>query len=110
MSRAQRARVRRVKRNRRAAFAVCVLVFAFLFAVLFSNRKVTAQKPASYKYYTEITVGRHDTLCSIAARYMTEEYSSQREYIDEIREINELGYDIQYGQHIIVPYYDTVLK
>lgn len=102
--------MRRIQRNRRIAVLAAIMVLAFLTAVFFCNYEVTAEKASVYKYYTEVTVGRGDTLWSIAERYRTEEYASMKSYIREIQELNQLGIEVQYGQRIMVPYYSEEVK
>jgi len=64
-----------------------------------------------YKYYTEIIVRRDDTLRSIAQTHYTEGYTSVDELMNEISEINSLVfYQIDYGQHLIIPYYSAEYK
>lgn len=72
-----------------------------------SNAKDDSVK-TSYKYYKSITIGNQDTLWSIAEKYMDDEhYDSISEYIDEVKNMNSLTDDeIQYGEHIVIPYYD----
>ena len=69
-----------------------------------------AEKPVTYKYYTEVRVERGDTLWSIADRFMTEEYISRKAYVHEVQKINNLGCELQYGQRILVPYYSDDMK
>lgn len=102
--------MRRIQRNRRIAVFAGIMVLAFLAAVFFCNYEVTAEKANVYKYYTEITVGRDDTLWDIAERYCTEEYDSMNSYIKEVQEINQLGIEVQYGQRIMIPYYSEEVK
>lgn len=110
MSRARRMRMRQVRRNRRIAAIVGIIFAAVLFSILFNQLHVMAEKPQTYKYYTEIRVERNDTLCSIAEKYMTEEYSSTNQYIREVQEINNIGAVIEYGQRLMVPYYSEEVK
>lgn len=56
--------------------------------------------------YIEIDVG--DTLWDIAERYMTEEYKSKQQYIDEVKYINNLDSNqITAGAYLLVPYYEV---
>ena len=110
MSRKNRLRRKQIKRNRRISLCMSILSVSFLLAVFFCNFEVVAEKPAVYKYYTEIRVDRGDTLWSIADRYMSEEYMSRRAYAKEIQEINNIGCELQYGQRILVPYYSEEMK
>ena len=52
-----------------------ILSVSFLLAIFFCNFQGVAEKPAAFKYYTEVRVDRGDTLWSIADRFMSEEYT-----------------------------------
>lgn len=110
MSRAKRMRMRQVRRNRRIAAIIGIIFMAVILSVLFNHLNVTAQKPQTYKYYTDVRVQRDDTLWSIAEEYMTEEYKSIDEYVREVQKINHVGNVIEYGQCLMVPYYSEELK
>lgn len=64
---------------------------------------------ASTKYYTCISVETGDSLWSIADEYMTDEYSSRQEYIDEVVSINNLTNEssITAGTNLLIPYYEV---
>ncbi|MDO4522860.1 MAG: hypothetical protein Q4B57_06920 [Eubacteriales bacterium] len=101
-----RARRRRTQRNRRIVLAAGMLLAAFLISLAFSNLDVFAKDPTgdTFKYYTDVRVDRDDTLWSIAQEYCTEDYGSIKDYIREVRRINNLGVEVQYGQVLMVPY------
>lgn len=110
MSRQKKLRRKQIRRNRRISLCISILSVSFLLIIFFCNFKVIAEKPATYKYYTEVRVDRGDTLWSIADRFMTEEYTSRRTYVREIQQINNLGCELQYGERILVPYYSEDVK
>ena len=110
MSRQKKLKRKQIRRNRRISLCISILSVSFLLIIFFCNFKVIAEKPATYKYYTEVRVDRGDTLWSIADRFMTEEYTSRRTYVREIQQINNLGCELQYGERILVPYYSEDLK
>lgn len=61
------------------------------------------------KIVTCVSVGRDDTLWTLARRYYTEEYQSVGELVDEIKQTNSLKGDTIYaGSHLIVPHYSWV--
>lgn len=61
------------------------------------------------KIVTCVSVGKEDTLWTLASRYYTEEYQSIGELVDEIKQTNGLEDDKIYaGSHLIVPHYDNV--
>ena len=110
MSRTKKLRRKQIKRNRRISLCMSILSVSFLLAIFFCNFQVVAEKPAAFKYYTEVRVDRGDTLWSIADRFMSEEYTSRRAYVREIQKSNNLGCELQYGQKILVPYYSEDKK
>ena len=58
------------------------------------------------KYFTTITVSSGDTLWDIADEYRTVEYADAQEYIDEVKEINQIkGDEITVGCTLVIPYY-----
>ncbi len=62
-----------------------------------------------YKYYKSIEITSGDSLWSIAEEYMTDEYDSIYEYIEEIKDINNLCSDeLQSGQYLTIAYYDVL--
>ncbi|PXV95550.1 LysM domain-containing protein [Lachnotalea glycerini] len=60
------------------------------------------------KYYTSIQIQKGDTLWELADNYITSEYNSYNDYIDEVKNINSLESDkIHEGQYLTVPYYSS---
>ena len=61
----------------------------------------------SVKVFKSVTVYSGDTLESIAANYMSDEYSSVRSYINEVMSINGITDCTKLipGNKIIIPYY-----
>ena len=58
------------------------------------------------KYFTSVQVEAGDTLWGISQRYISPEYASTKEYIDEVIKINHITEDdIKAGCYITVPYY-----
>ena len=65
---------------------------------------------ASTKYYTCIFRWcSGDSLWDIAQKYMTDEYTSTQDYIDEVVSINNLNNDssIVAGTNLVIPYYEV---
>lgn len=113
MSRTRKERIlqkRRIQRNRRIASICAMVVLSLSVSILFHNFSALAERPQTYKYYTEVRVECGDMLWDIAAEHITEEYRSINEYIREIKEINHLGATLQYGQVLTIPYYSDVRK
>lgn len=100
---------RAAMRNQRIVFVsiLFVIVFITIGSVLFGSIKAqAAPAETSHKYYTSIQVQKGDTLWSIANTYMTEEYTSMNDYIEEICAINHIHSDhIHSGQYLTIPYY-----
>ncbi|MGI6018507.1 MAG: LysM peptidoglycan-binding domain-containing protein [Marvinbryantia sp.] len=110
MSRARKKRIRQIRRNRRIAAVLFLVLTALNISMLGHTLSVNAEKPETYKYYTDIRVKSGETLWDIAMEYMTEEYSTPSDYIREVKRINNIGEQIQYGQYLTVPYYSEVQK
>lgn len=63
------------------------------------------------KYYASIQIEKGTSLWKIAGDYMTEEYLSEQEYIEEVMQMNHLESDIIYeGAYLCVPYYSSEQK
>ena len=107
------ARIRQLKKYR--LFAIRTIVIAMLIITCFFCRNMYADQTHEelpvYKYYTSITVKSGDTLTSIAGEYLSSEYASVGEYIDEVKFINHLKDERIYaGDMIVVPYYSVLKK
>ncbi len=59
------------------------------------------------KCYKSIIVMPGDDLDLIAEEYISPEYTSRKEYMEEVRQMNNLDYDyeIHSGEYLLVPYY-----
>lgn len=99
-----------MQRNRRVAAVCAMVILSVSVSILSRNFAARAEQPTANKYYTDVRVGRGDTLWSIAQEYITGEYPSMNAYIRELQEINGLGMDLQYGQILVVPYYSEEKK
>ncbi len=90
--------------------AVFSLLFIFI-GVIFTKKDSSRSfaDSANTKYFKSIEVDSGDTLWDIAELYITDDYSSIQDYVDEIIDINQLNKDgrINSGCYIIVPYYST---
>ena len=110
----------RIKRRRQVAKRRMILLLAALFVItvgsivcgsIFSSAKDPATDIPLYKYYKSITIEQGDSLWSIAEEYCTDAYEDTRDYIDELKELNGLTSEtIHEGQHLVVAYYDTVIR
>lgn len=90
-----------------------------LFAVIFSgfcigciltNTEKCIAGSNENKYFTNITIEEGDTLWEVASEHMDEEhYDSVYEYMDELKEVNNMSSDnIYVGQNLVITYYDSV--
>lgn len=63
------------------------------------------------KYFTTVQIESGDTLWEIAQEYISPEYASTQDYIDEVKSINHISEDdITTGCYITVPYYSESVK
>lgn len=70
-----------------------------------------AQNEQRYKYYTSVYVDYGDSLWSIAEQYISAEYKSMHEYIEEVKSINKLENEyLKCGDQICIPYYSSEYK
>ena len=99
-----------VRRQKKALVVLfCLVLFASITAVSASTYAgdFKSKDSDSIKLYKSITIYSGDTLDSIAAEYMTEEYSSVYTYINEVSSINGITSETTLvpGNKLIVPYY-----
>ncbi len=90
------------------SLCVLIIVAVILGNTLFRTKDCMANSNED-KYFTNITVKRGDTLWDIAQEYMDKDhYSTVREYVHEIKRMNNLTSDkIYVGQSLIITYYST---
>ena len=93
-------------------FLVAVVFFMMNFMLPWNTAEVSAKESMRInerKFFTTYVVEKDDTLWDIANNYMTDEYDSIYEYINEVMESNHLeNTNIKYGQMLILPYYADV--
>lgn len=69
------------------------------------------EESVPHKYYKSIEIVSGDTLWDIAAEYISDDYASIDDYINELKAINHLDSDnIQESQYLTVAYYDTEFR
>ena len=113
---AGKRRERSFQLHRILLFLAFTLLLAFLCGISFGSilsRAETTDAKASetFKYYKSIAVQSGDSLWSIAADNMSEEYDSIQEYIDEVCFINSLSNTcIHAGKNLTIPYYSAEFK
>ncbi|MBO5260961.1 MAG: LysM peptidoglycan-binding domain-containing protein [Coprococcus sp.] len=94
--------------DKKITIIVSIIVLAIAYVAVFQKDASEADAThSSTKYYTCIEINSGDSLWSIAETYMTDEYSSTQEYIDEVVSINHLNHasSIEAGTNLLVPYY-----
>lgn len=100
--------------SKKITIIITIIVISVLYlAITHKDASEADATNASTKYYTCISIEEGDSLWDIADEYMTDEYSSRQEYIDEIVSINKLDDEssITAGCNLVIPYYKvTVLN
>ena len=112
-----RAKVKREIRKKQVRRNILLLILSTIILssllVFFASMSIQAsdmehKQQVSYKYFKSIYITQGDTLWSIAEANMNEHYSSQKEYINEVKRMNSLTSDhIECGSYLIVPYFSS---
>jgi len=92
------------------AFLLLFMVALFLIVLLvFPGKNAAAGNTSGGTYrIISVQIEEGDSLWSIASEYYTEEFSSIRAYISEIKRMNGLTSDTLYADnYILIPYYCT---
>ncbi len=116
MERAERTRgrsrmrdLRRLQVYRRKFLVSAVVLLLCMSAGGFMRMNALADEsvsPALKPYYVSVRVGEGDSLWSIACRYAPKSPMDIREYIYELKQINQLRDDtIHTGHYLMVVYY-----
>ena len=109
-------RERSFQLHRILLFLAFTLLIAFLCGISFGSilskaETIDAKASETFKYYKSVTVQPGDSLWSIAADNMSEEYDSIQDYIDEVCFINSLSNTcIHAGKNLTIPYYSAEFK
>lgn len=111
----KRDHTRRRQKGITLSFPTIIAIFTLLFilggVLLGSSWSEAKQSSAAveypvYKYYTSIELEEGDTLWSIADTYAAKGCQSKNDYIEEVKELNQIDEnDIHSGQHLLIPYY-----
>ena len=108
----KRGRKHILRKRMRNLFAAAILALAG--SVVFGTFLVSAHENTGndvYTYYRSIEIQPGDTLWDIAEETMTSEYDSTAEYVQVLKDMNNLSSDhIQSGMHLMIAYEDTELK
>ncbi|WP_302416396.1 hypothetical protein [Blautia marasmi] len=108
----KRTRRRRTNRAKLLGIGFLALVITLIFSVRAAATANAGTADSSRtKYYASIQIEKGTSLWEIAGDYMTEEYHSEQEYIEEVMQMNHLESDIIYeGAYLCVPYYSSEQK
>ena len=61
-----------------------------------------------FKYYTTVTVEDGDTRWTLADAYMDDQYQNKREFIAEVKQLNQIDENrIHEGTQLVIPYYSA---
>lgn len=102
---------KRDMKQKRIVALFCTSIAVIMLSILLLRTTSAQAAPAELtnKYYTSIRVEAGDTLWTIAANYITDEYKDRNEYIEEVCYINHISQnEIHAGQYLVVPYYASV--
>ncbi len=107
--RARQKRARQIVKRRMVILLTTVFLIVIgcvIFGSIFSSAHVSAEGQ-EVRYYKSIEIQKGDTLWDIAEEYASDiYYDSTQDYVDELKEINNLTSDtIHSGRHLIVVYY-----
>ena len=88
-------------------YSICVIIFiGVCFFSKFDDIGKVSASTSNQKYFVCIEINEGDTLLSIADTYISEEYSSLEEYVNEVKELNDLSSNKIYcGATLVVPYF-----
>lgn len=89
---------------------ILLAMFVILISCIFGKTLVMANaeenSPVSHRYYTSIEIKKGDSLWSIASAYREGSGMSTKEYLKELKKINQIiADDIQAGDSITIVYY-----
>lgn len=109
----RRARVCQLQRQLLLLFGAVLLLTASVLlgsSIVGASRSNASDEDVLYKYYTSVEVQQGDTLWTIADQYMQED-GDRSDYIQELKEINQLQDDIIHaGDFLTVAYYSNEFK
>lgn len=91
------------------AISIIIVITLSILLISFSTEANDRVHQPSCKYYKSIEITNGDTLWSIANDHFDSAYyKNTREYVSEIKKVNNLASDeIVAGSYIIIPYYSA---
>lgn len=95
-----------------AAAVLLIMICSFGFGSFFSSAHDNLENdPIDIKYYKSVQIESGDSVWSIAEEYMSDEYDSIYDYMDELVCLNQMDSskldELQEGDYLMVSYYDT---
>lgn len=108
------ARIARTKqvRKQKALLALGIFITIMIITIL-SVRKAYANDRTNIDYgtkqYTSVVIYCHDTVDSIAEKYINGPYTSVDDYAKEIKSINHISQNDSLipGNYLVIPYYSN---
>lgn len=99
-------------RRRIGVIGIAVVLLLILLSAGLITQTVKAERTGNRaKLITSVEVKKGDSLWSIAAGYMSDEYDNIHDYIEEIMKSNGMASEeIHAGNFIIVPYYTDISR
>ncbi len=104
-------RKKQVKKQLVRFLTALVLIVLTVCVILFSNKNITnadenGESVKLNKYYKTITIESGDTLWSIADEYKSGSNKNTKEFVSELKSMNNLHSDeIMSGQKLLVAYF-----
>ena len=101
---------RSARRNLKRLFTgvILLLIVCISFGVLLVSAHEKSDNKAVYTYYKSIEIQPGDTLWDIAEQTMPDNQDSVAEYVQHLKDMNNLSSDKIYaGQNLIISYRDT---
>lgn len=115
--RQRRSDIRRKKQVAKQKLVISLIAIVMIaagsifFGSTFTSAKESEDKETLYKYHKSIVIESGDSLWTIAREYCTDKSIEIHDYVEELKELNNLSSDqIHAGQHLLVVYYDTEFK
>jgi len=111
MKRKNQSKKSRAKSNFIKFVATLFIVSVVTCVLIFTNKNVSSADESANgiilnKYYKTITIQSGDTLWDIAKEYKAGNYQTTKEYVNELKEMNNLNTDnITSGQKLVVAYF-----
>lgn len=101
----------RYNQNLAKVIVALSVILCFTFSIVIFATPAQGKEKPRQKYFKSIEIECGDTLWSIAEEYMSYEYDSTMDYIEELKSMNGLTSDtIHEGNSLVIAYYSEELK